>query len=515
MSLTLETIYKAILETGWLVTNEKGEVDRKLSAAADKDAKNEPFILLEKRVALPTRDNLNRSGRDNLLIFHPLMEGLVGGESPVIGKLRRAYGIRSTVTGLGLFKFMLSGATHTTEYNKFSPEQMKLFKALSDISEKTLKQWDKISRMAIEKHGASNAFADVYTKRNAMLNGQPYSRVTLVRFPIYEELVRSDKLIFGKDIALSVSDRANFVALFEFIFPGIEEKDSYSKGTNSRIAPYLDALLKAFGTIFTNLNSIYDLYSPVIVMDENVRVELDWPDWFEEIESLKTLAQAVPQQYGNYAVKVEDEKRENTGTSFQGVSAEVATSSPNEMTFVMEPPVVFQGGIGGGQQRTTGYDQIPPVKMPVYNGVDQPHLQTKFNGIGKPLSEANGIVPVKDVNLDAVIISNSQSRVMVDPVKASIDATLELVRHGGVGRVSASATHTPQLAAMGPVFGSAQMQNNMQSAGWANSALNNNTNTQNSNVSAAMVMRELALKRLTSNPSPFNDSGLMSRGSVV
>lgn len=55
------TIYKAILATGWLVTDEQGLVHRNLSAVSGEN--KEPFFMLEKQVALPTRENLTRGGR--------------------------------------------------------------------------------------------------------------------------------------------------------------------------------------------------------------------------------------------------------------------------------------------------------------------------------------------------------------------------------------------------------------------------------------------------------------------
>jgi len=509
-TINLETIYSAILKTGWLITNDQGEVLRNLSAAEGKDSKNEPFILLDKVVALPTRNNLNRSGRDNLLIFHPLMEGLVGGESPVIGKLRRAYGIRMTFAAAALFKTLLAGATHTTEYNKFSPSQMRLFKAFSDINEKTIKQWDRIMRMSIERHGATNAFVDVYTNRNAMHNGQPYSRVTSVRFPIYEELIRSDKMIFGKDIQLSTNDRANFRSLFEFAFEDIDIKDQYTYGTNSRIAPYLDALLGAFGKLFGIVNALYDEFSSVIIMDENIRVELDWPQWFVDIESLKTLAQSVPQQYGNYAVKVEDEQRQSTGTSTAVTKTPVASIGfPTKLT-----NIVVGNGNNSQDNKMTGYDQVKPVSMAMDNGVPQQQIQQKFVGIGKPLSEANGVVEVKQPSLEAVIINNSQSRVMVDPIRASITAAIEVAKHGGIGRVSASDVRPVNLG--GTIINNQPLNfgGNVNNGGWVNSSLNAQVQPNNG-MSAAMVLREVALSRLMSDPAPFSSAGMLSRGSTI
>lgn len=498
MSLSLETIYKAILETGWLVVDGNGEVLRNLSAVDENETKNEPFILLDKKVALPTRNNLNRSGNDNLLIFHPLMEGLMGGESPVIGKLRRAYGNRMTFVGASLLRYLLSGASNVTEYDKFSPSQMRLFKSVKDINEKSLKQWDKIVRMSIEQHGGSNAIVDLYTKRNAHFKGQPCSRVAMVRFPIYEELSRTDKLIFGKDIALNSTDRTNFKAIFEFAFPGIEESDEYSYGTNSRIAPYLDSLLGAYGRLFSRVNAIYDEFSPVIVMDEKIKVEIEWVDWFKDIENLKNIAQGVPQQYGNYSIKVEDEKRQNTGSLYANKIVEKQTITGIGSAIDRDFSVVKQpSDTSNGYQQNVGNKQRDfHVEVPV---------KGEFKGIGRPLENANGIINKPEVNLEAVIISNSQSRVMLDPVKASINAAMDIIKQGGVGRVSAADVR-PINNGYVPVNQQQQQFGNQQQQqfnnGWANSPINN----QPPSVPTAQMFHDLAYKRLTSLPDPFSNN---------
>ena len=58
---TLEGIYTAILNTGWLIVDETNKyVHRNMSQVTGE--KTEPFIMLDKQVALPTRENLNNSG---------------------------------------------------------------------------------------------------------------------------------------------------------------------------------------------------------------------------------------------------------------------------------------------------------------------------------------------------------------------------------------------------------------------------------------------------------------------
>lgn len=497
--LTLERIYGAILKTGWLSVDEKGLVYRALDEVNGE--KKEAFIMLDKQVALPTRENLGRSGRDNLLIFHPLLEGLVGGESPVIGKLRRAYSIRFNFVGPNLFEALLAGASHTTEYSKFSPEQMELFKVVKQVNEKTLKTWERIVNLAIERYGASNAFVDVYTSRNTQLNNQSYSRVASVRFPIYEEIVKGEK-IFGSSLQLSKNEREIFTNLFEFMFPGIEEKDHYSYGTNSRIAPYLDAVLKVFGRLFQHTNKLYDMYNSVILMESNLRVDIDWVDWTMDIESLKTLAQSVPQQYGNYPIKVEDEKRQTTGSDVKAleVQKQASIGYVPQRTETMAQP-----------QTRTSVPQNPhqPLPMPQALTSDQPQ---KFTGIGKPLTEANGVFFEKPKSLEATIINNSQGRAMINPIQAAAQTALEVIKHGGVGRVSANAVNPAATTGFNMNTSMPMPQNNN---GWSSPINNNNGWGGAQQPPAALILREQAIQRMMGNNSVFGNGNNFNRGSPI
>lgn len=507
--VSLEQIYKDVLETGWLICDEQGNVYRNLASVSDD--KKEPFILLDKQVALPTRENLNRSGKDNLLIFHPLMEGVVGGESPVIGKLRRAYSIRFTYAASSIFSNLLTGAQHTTEYSKFSPSQMRLFKALNKVDEKTVKVWEKLVKLSHEIHGASNSFADVYTTRNALVDGKSYSRVASVRFPIYDELAKNSDKVFGSNVVMSKGIRQNLMQLFEFMIPNIAVKDAYTVGTNSRIAPYLDALLKTFGQLFQITNDLYDEFNNVIPMEESIHTPINWREITTDIESLKNLAQSVPQQYGNYPIKVEDEKRQNTGSV-------VNNQSLNKQTAPIPTVSATQTNIST-PQISTPQQVIQPniVENNISNNVViENNNDTGFSGIGVPIEGANGVVNSKPHDLRAIIIDNSQSRVMVDPQRAAINAVVEIARNGGVGRVSANQVNTAVINNNNSNFDNVFNNNNNNNNGW-NTNNNNGWNTNNGPVvSDALRVRELAIQRIKSEVSPFSSSGgLLNRGTVI
>lgn len=508
MQLDLNTIYKAILATGWLICDDDGVVHRNLSAVTGE--KKEPFIMLEKTVALPTRENLGRSGRDNLLIFHPLMEGLLGGESPVIGKLRRAYGIRYSFAAAGLFTAILSSVNHETEISKFSPDQMDLLTVVKGITPDTLKKWEKLMELSIEKHGMSNAFADVYIRRDQQLAGQNYSRVASVRFPIYQELTKNQDKPFGSKMSLSPKERDVIIKLFEYVFPNIGLEDSYSVGTSARIAPYLDALLGAFGKLFKISNDVYNKFSDVILFEESFKTELDWPEWFRDIESLKNIAQSVPQQFGNYAVKVEDEKRQETGSTGQQIQNSTGIAQPQQPVQQQQQPTY---AIAQPQQ---------PQQQPANNALGMQRPPTvepkKFEGIGVPIAGANGAPQPPKVSTQAVFIEGVHAqRAMVDPVTASVQDVMQVVRSGGVGRVSADQAR--QVNQGIPVIGQGGMgqvslNGNINNNGW-NTMNSHSFGQQQNNVSASLHLREAALQQLMAPGNSFMGGNGFTTGSAI
>lgn len=496
--LDLNTIYKAILETGWLITDEKGLVYRNLSATSGEE--KEAFVMLEKAVALPTRENLARSGRDNLLIFHPLMEGLLGGESPVIGKLRRAYGIRFTFAAAALFGSLLGGVTHETEYNKFSPDQMDLLTTIKNVDAGTIKTWDKLVEMSIDRHGMSNAFADVYIKRDKLMNGQSYSRIATVRFPIYNELVNNPDKIFGGKFKPSTSDRNVIIKLFEYMFPNIAVEDAYTVGTNSRIAPYLDSLLGVFGKLFKIINTIYGRFSDVVIFDEAIKVELEWLDWFRDIESLKNLAQSVPQQFGNYPVKVEDDVRAETGT-------QMAQQQP-ERTQAAQP-----------QQQQAAQQYVPQQQaQPFAQAVPLPATpeQPKFQGIGRPIAGVTSSVQKPQISTKAVFIEGGNTaRNLADPMAATVSDAIKIARTGGVGRVSALEARPNQVSTQANIISNTPLNGGpVNNNGW-NTNSSNGFGQQGGGVSSSLILREAALQNLMSNGSPFNTMGGFQTTSVI
>lgn len=498
--LTLKDIYTNILNMGWFSVGEKDEVYKEIG-----DGKQEPFIALEKHVALPTRENLNRSGRDNLLIFHPLMEGVVGAESPIISRLRRSYSIRSNFCAAALFKYLLTCGSRADKVDKFSPDQMKLLTVINGVNEKAVRVWDKVVEASLDKNSGTDYFIRINTSRNDTLNGQSYSRVATVVFPIYQELIKNTDKIFNKtvkSIQMSEKERLIFIALFEYIFSGLKtDHKFYSTGTNSRIAPYLDVVLKTFICLFNVVNKHYLKFKDVIPMEESIYTDTSWSDDVEDIEGLKSIAQSVPQQFGNYSTKVEEDKRAATGSLLAEDNHKKSSNAPMSIGEPIKQPEIQIPNTGSGFKESLS---APADAL-------RTEQKETFIGIGRPIEGANGSVTKTNVSLQADMVTSDQSRMMVDPKTAIINQVMETIKHG-VGRVSATSANYAALNTgfINQPFGSQNQPLTGVNNGWNNTNNNGwNNNNQQVTASTAVIAREMALQRIMSNPGPFANSGSM------
>src|ERR1700743_2838897 len=74
--------YKILLDLGWMVADEDGNVSVKLGDQLI------PATISGKRVVLPTRDQMKNQNWDNRVGFHPLRESFNLGISDMVATLR-------------------------------------------------------------------------------------------------------------------------------------------------------------------------------------------------------------------------------------------------------------------------------------------------------------------------------------------------------------------------------------------------------------------------------------------
>lgn len=281
--------YKALLATGWMVADGEGFVSN------IKTDGREPTILDGKRLVLPNDIQTRSPDVQNRVYFHPLNESALKGESIVVQRLRRAYSAALNYKMAMTLASLLETAASHAQHASLSPEQSEILSPLKDANADTVVNFLTIVRKATEQFGAEASLIKIYLKRNGTVHGKSYGRAAIVNFPVYEELIKEDEeKVLG--VKLSKKDHATLKALFEYTMPGIKEGD-YSQGSNSDVAPFLDALLKAVAKIGGNLNHYSKLYG-FDKEDDAASLPLDWYEDAQNLEQYLPQIRTIPALYG-------------------------------------------------------------------------------------------------------------------------------------------------------------------------------------------------------------------------
>jgi hypothetical protein len=284
----LNDFYKQILKLGGLVTDKDGLV------SATIDDSTVPFTVKGKRLALPTKENMGKTA--DLVIFHPLSENFLRGESEVMQRYRSAINTRLNYVLGCLMEEMLTLITSAGEHQKLTPEQSEVLSVAHEADEGTLTRFTQLLK-AMGLGDKEKSFVNIYLKKTASIKGKVYKRGAIVTFPFYKELIKKEKSVYG--VTLRIKDREAIQKLLEFIIPGIGEDDAYNQGSSGDVSPFLESLLKGLIGVAANINSIATSYKDFLALYDNYVYNADWVDTMENIHLLETEIRLVPMQAGN------------------------------------------------------------------------------------------------------------------------------------------------------------------------------------------------------------------------
>lgn len=247
----------------------------------------DPFLVSGKQLVIPTREILRNIDGNSMVMFHPLSEDIIKGESSVVIKLRYAINIRINITIGILIQSLLNLAASPEHHKKLSPEQSELLYNIKDIDEKTARNF--VTYMLKEvKDKEDRLFSYVYLKRGGTLANVKYPRVGIVSFPFFQALLEGEKFKFR------IKDVEACKAVFEYMFSEATDHEAYNYGSRSEIAPYLDALLVTSYKLTERLNEIIELYQDYIDDPDSIYFNHDWYDTLKEIETFKNEIKAIP-----------------------------------------------------------------------------------------------------------------------------------------------------------------------------------------------------------------------------
>ena len=349
MTMKLLDLYQSILDVAMLKVSEDGFVSAKLMG------ESKPAMVKGKRLVLPTREHLSSPDWEHRVRFHPLAENVLRAESDVLAFFRQSLNIRLNFTFGVLAYQLLQIATSPADHAKLSPDQAEFLSKVKNADEKTLQVYEKL----IAAYPANASFVSIYLKRTGQIAGKRYARLGVVSFPIYKDLKASTTGEVN-GVKMRVKDRESILALLEYMIPSIEDGENNNRGSDSQLAPFLDALMKSVLVVASPLNALVELFRNQLEEPEELMINDEWVETFENLGVLKDEIRAIPMQAGNEG-------------SVPGMEAAAAAPASVAAPAVAAPPVVAAApaGMQPGSISSQLFGQPAPVAppmQPVYGG---------------------------------------------------------------------------------------------------------------------------------------------------
>jgi hypothetical protein len=289
-------LYKSVLQNAAMKADEHGFVSLHLA-----DLAPSPVEIKGQRLVLPIREQLNQPDTGNRVFFHPLVEIPHRGESEVVEKLREHIGMNLNLSLCFVAISLLQLATSPAQHAMLSPDQAEYMTLIKEANDETIQRMVKLAE-AMAQHDPRKSFVNLYVKRGAVVDGRKRMRAGIVSFPLYEELKKvpepkAPNEVFG--IKLRKVDREVLTNLLEYMIPGIDKPENFVSASDSTVAPYLDALMKAVAKVAININNMVDLFAKPLPEMEQLRFDLDWQDDFEDLTRMLPQIRGIPAQPGN------------------------------------------------------------------------------------------------------------------------------------------------------------------------------------------------------------------------
>lgn len=387
MTNKLIDFYKGIVESLGMTVNDKGGV---YLFSLNED---EPFNVDGKHLVLPLDSILKNPNWEKQIAFHPLSENIARKDSVVFKSLQAMANI-SIDTDIGyIMGELITYCADSERHGKLNAKQTSFLSLFPNADETSLKNWLKIEA----KIGNDHHYARLVTYRDKKLNGESWSRVTFVTFPLYNELCKlietknGDYTVYG--VKLRKKDVEGIKALFEYILRNVADPDAeYSTGTRSLLAPSFHSFISSYYKVKKDLERTFKL----LKLDTS---ELGWGVYISDLNQFKGL---IPSLQGNEGEVTEGERRRQ----------ELNVTQPAQPAQVKQivpaaPPLVPQVQPVQPQQpvqsqplyQNTLQQATQPAAQPTnpVNQTSQPATTRVSGGLVKreiPVGQAQGLMPI-------------------------------------------------------------------------------------------------------------------------
>jgi hypothetical protein len=287
-------LYKWLMQTANLVVTSDNLVSGKLMN------QTMPVLIKGKRLALPSPEHLANPDKSQIVLFHPLAESITRGESEVLEKFRSLLMVRFNLVAAELMLQLISIAISTDLHAQLAPDQSEFLSKVKNADDKTYDLFKKVLA-AMPSDQTARRIITIFLKKTGSVGGKRHKRVGVVTFPLYQELKKDGNDIYG--IKCRVKDKETLIALMEFMFPQIDVEGSYHRGSDSDVAPNLDALMQASLAVIAPLNDLTSTFENQLGDETNPATDLvincEWERTFDNLGVMLSEIRKVPMQAGN------------------------------------------------------------------------------------------------------------------------------------------------------------------------------------------------------------------------
>ena len=292
--------YKGILSFSSMRVNNLGYVECVL---ADQSAM---CMIGGKSLIFPTEERLQRFDFEKELIFHPMTESIVRGESEIQEKLRDSFTSKVNISIYFLFLKLLEIAKDPARHITLDPDQSELLAIVKNVDQKCYDNFTSLGLEVLKGRMVDYRFVDMRLKRSGRYKDKQVDKLGVVFFPFYEKLQLKDVT------KLRVRDIEVIKSLYNYVF-NMKEEDAYNRpchGTGT--PPYLTSYLYAGAALVTPINDMYERFRNTFTGEEaelmsSYTFDLDWFDTLTNIESLLPIVSRISGGQANMG-KIEEKE---------------------------------------------------------------------------------------------------------------------------------------------------------------------------------------------------------------
>ena len=282
--MQLIDIYKAILDFADCTVNEAGFIQ-----IVGNDG-NTNILVDGKDLVLPIDTQL-RNPSPNSVIFHPLMENELGGEPLVVSRFRDMILLKLNKVTASLMQDLVSILNSPEIHKNLNDEAKTLLYQGIEVNAGTSKALSSIHKA--EASNFTKMYISLWLRKGGQVRGNTFARAGIVSFPMYSKL-EDEGYISNLPKGVRKNDPVAFRQLIKYIFPEVQTPGSYYEGSDSRVAPYFDALLKTAKTIASRLQTLLDVFQEHLVLASEYSFNGDWIESFNNLEALKGQIALIP-----------------------------------------------------------------------------------------------------------------------------------------------------------------------------------------------------------------------------